>query len=218
MRNNRSYFLFFGLLLLLATEPLLADLPRRPALMMVAFTVVVAVGVFSFDRGSRVFRVGVGLAVVAVVSVAGYYATGHGTLRVIDLIATCCFCLLAIPVKLKRVMFDSGPVTQERIVGALSIYLLIGVLWTTLYALAQLTWPDSIHYGVGRVGEPMEQLLYFSFVTLTTLGYGDMSPVHPVVKTLAYVQAIVGQLYIAVMIADLVGRRIAALRIEVEFD
>lgn len=218
MRPRNSYFLFVGLILLLLVEPLLADFSRRAALIMLAFTTVVVAGVFSLDRGSRVFRVGVGLAVVAVFSAGAFYVTNRTEWRVVDLLATFGFCILAIPVKLRRVVFDSGPVTSERIVGALSIYLLLGVAWTMLYGLAQTVWPDAIHYGVDQVGEPMEQLLYFSFVTLTTLGYGDISPVHPVVKTLAYVEAVFGQLYIAVLIADLVGRRVAAMKVEVEFE
>ncbi len=51
--------------------------------------------------------------------------------------------------------------------------------------------------------------IYYSFVTLTTLGYGDVTPVHPVARTLAYLEAVIGQLFIAVLIAGLVGRRIA---------
>ena len=48
--------------------------------------------------------------------------------------------------------------------------------------------------------------LYYSFVTLTTLGYGDITPVHPVARMLSYLEAVIGQLYLAVLVASLVGR------------
>jgi hypothetical protein len=53
--------------------------------------------------------------------------------------------------------------------------------------------------------------MYYSFVTLTTLGYGDVTPVHPFARTLAYLEAVIGQLYVAVLVASLVGRHVAGL-------
>jgi hypothetical protein len=108
------------------------------------------------------------------------------------------------------VVIEPGAITLDRLVGAVCIYLLLGVVWTLLFALLELVAPGSFHYAGRQAGDPIEHLLYYSFVTLTTLGYGDVAPVHAVARTLAYLEAVVGQLYIALLIASLVGRYLAA--------
>ena len=75
-----------------------------------------------------------------------------------------------------------------------------------LFSVVALVEPVAFYYAGGETGDPVENLLYYSFVTLTTLGYGDITPIHPVARTLAYLEAVIGQLYIAVLIASLVGR------------
>jgi hypothetical protein len=84
--------------------------------------------------------------------------------------------------------------------------MLMGIAWAVCYLLVALGLDDSF---VGLSGVTVDELwprlLYFSFVTLTTLGYGDVSPVVPIAQALAYLEAIVGQLYIAILIAGLVG-------------
>ena len=100
---------------------------------------------------------------------------------------------------------------MNRVVGALCIYLLLGVLWAVLFAFVELVEPTAFLDRGREVGGPIEHFLYYSFVTLTTLGYGDITPVHPVARTLAYLEAVIGQLYIAVLIAGLVGRHVANL-------
>ena len=75
-----------------------------------------------------------------------------------------------------------------------------------LFGFLVIVEPAAVHYAGREVGDPVEHLLYYSFVTLTTLGYGDVTPVHAVARTLAYLEAVIGQLYIAVLIASLVGR------------
>jgi hypothetical protein len=89
------------------------------------------------------------------------------------------------------------------IVGGICIYLLIGILWTVLYGLVRTWNPDAI---VLREGA---SLFYFSFTTLTTLGYGDITPAVKLAQDLAIMEAITGQVYLAIFIARLVGLHIA---------
>ncbi len=212
MARRNFYFLFVGLLILLAAEPFLEGAPNSGALIQLAFTSVLVVGVFSLAADGRVFYLGLGLAVIGLVAAVGFYRTDSLVLRVVDLVAILCFCLLAIGVKMRQVVFVPGAVTMNRVVGALCIYLLIGVLWAILYGFVELVEPTAFLYAGREAGDPIEHVLYYSFVTLTTLGYGDMTPVHPVARTLAYLEAVIGQLYIAVLIAGLVGRHVANLR------
>lgn len=95
------------------------------------------------------------------------------------------------------------------IVGAMAIYLLLGLSWASLYALVLLLEPQAFH-GIGMVNgvSDFPDLLYFSYVTLTTLGYGDITPAIPLTRTLAYLEAIAGTFYLAIVVASLIGARL----------
>jgi len=106
-------------------------------------------------------------------------------------------------------VFRDGPVTAHRIRGAIVIYLLLGVMWAFTYQLAALTIPEAFRMPEpltgGATGKLRQELTYFSVVTLTTTGYGDITAVHPVVRTLVMLEALVGQLYPAIVLAWLVS-------------
>jgi hypothetical protein len=100
--------------------------------------------------------------------------------------------------------------TNQLIFAALCMYLLMGLLWSFIYTLLFAIDPESIrlasvvHSEEGG-GDVFSEMYYFSFVTLTTLGYGDILPVSQLARSLATMEAILGQLYLAVVIASLVG-------------
>ncbi|MHC4239302.1 MAG: potassium channel family protein [Planctomycetota bacterium] len=100
-------------------------------------------------------------------------------------------------------MFRAHRVTPDMIVGGICIYLLIGILWNVLFELVLIWYPDAIALREGA------SLFYFSFTTLTTLGYGDIVPVSKFAQVLANMEAITGQVYLAIFIARLVGLHIA---------
>jgi voltage-gated potassium channel len=202
-------YLFAGLLILLLAEPFLGGLPKSGALIQLAFTTMMVVGVFSLNGEGLAFRLGVALAGVGLVAGVGYYATDSRLLRIVDLAAILGFCLIAIVVMFRQVVMMPGTVTINRLMGALCLYLLLGVSWAILFNFVGFADPGAFDHGGRSVGDAIEGMLYFSFVTLTTLGYGDVSPLHPVARTLAYLEAVVGQLYVAVLIASLVSRRFA---------
>lgn len=106
-------------------------------------------------------------------------------------------------------VFREGPVTSHRIYGAIVVYLLIGALWALLYQVVALTLPQAFRLPEAMAGgdpDALQRLMtYFSFITLTTTGYGDITPVHPVARTLAMCEALVGQLYPAITLARLVS-------------
>ena len=87
------------------------------------------------------------------------------------------------------------------------MYLLIGLIWAVLYTLIQLTFAGSFT-NISSNNEWFSlfpDFIYFSFVTITTLGFGDISPVLPISRFLVYFEAIVGQFYLAILVASLVG-------------
>lgn len=111
---------------------------------------------------------------------------------------------------LRRVL-RSNSVTGETIAGGICVYLLIGVLWSTVYGVIDSVIPGSFPEKVAASSEMVRahgsttEYLYFSFVTLTTLGYGDITPLNRPVKMLAALEAVMGQLYIAILVAWLVA-------------
>ena len=98
--------------------------------------------------------------------------------------------------------------------GALSVFLLVGVLWQLLYQTADLVFPDAFAGLSGEPGVRLTQLFYFSFVTLTTLGYGDITPTRPETMSLVTVEAVVGQAYLVVVVAYLVARLVSERGVE----
>jgi hypothetical protein len=106
--------------------------------------------------------------------------------------------------------FRPGPISLHRVMGGVAGYLLIGLTWAFGYKLLIEERPDAIHFlesfaGIGLpTGEP-SRLIAFSFSVLTSVSYGDVYPVHRIARSLATAEALIGQLYPAILIATLVG-------------
>jgi hypothetical protein len=104
---------------------------------------------------------------------------------------------------------SEGFVTSERIFAALSVYLLVGIVCGLLFCIFVEQWPGSFSFqGSSFVGSKQNILahtVYFSFVTLGTLGYGDIIPVSGPARALAVIEALVGQMYLVVIVARLVS-------------
>ncbi len=117
--------------------------------------------------------------------------------------------LLAMVYVLYQQVAQEGPVSAHRIRGAIALYLLIAMLFAFLYGLAEEVSPGAFSMpGSGTGGTSVsargEAFYYFSVVTLTTVGFGDITPIHPFVRSLAMLEALIGQLYPAILIARLV--------------
>jgi hypothetical protein len=112
-----------------------------------------------------------------------------------------------------KTVFQLAEVTTDAVAGSLCGYLLVGVAFGHAYSLVELLRPGSFLAGELTAtgpdpGRAHSALTYFSFVTLTTVGYGDIVPASGLARGLANVEAIVGQFYLAVVIADLIGKKV----------
>jgi len=112
------------------------------------------------------------------------------------------------------VVFRQGPISWNRIQGGIAAYLLLGLAWAYAYQLAEEIRPGAMHFGSppGDRYQLTGKLVYFSFVTLTTVGYGDITAVHPLARSLATAEALVGQLFPTILIATLVTLAMQARR------
>jgi len=206
---HRYAVLFYTLLLTLGAAPLLAALHFRADLLQIflAFSLLVAVLDVSGDRWRMVLivlaSVVVGLRVAPVSTVGAELA--NGALFVGSILA-----LLA-TASAVRFAVRTQAINAEQIYAALSAYLLAGLFFGVLHWAIAIAWPGSLAEA-GATGTPasipLSTAIYYSFVTLATLGYGDVIPRTDVARGLAVLEAVGGQLYIAVTIARLVGSQV----------
>ena len=139
------------------------------------------------------------------------FASSQGSSALETALRLACLSILVF-MTLKRTL-RPGPVTLYRVMGGIAGYLLIGFAWTFAYQLVEHQAPGAFHFASGIVdvsSRQPSQLIYFSFVTLTTVGYGDVYPVHPAARSLAIAEALVGELYLAILISSLVGMALQA--------
>jgi voltage-gated potassium channel len=200
--------LFYTLLFTLAAAPLLTALRFDADLLQIflAFNLLVAL-LDVPGQGCRVLlmlvaAVSVGLR-VAPASAVGVGVT-TGALAVASVLA-----LLA-AASAARFAMRAQVINAEQIYAALSVYLLAGLFFGLLHWTIELTWPGS--FGAAGASSParfpLSTAIYFSFVTLATLGYGDVVPTTEVARGVAVLEAVGGQLYVAVTIARLVGTQL----------
>jgi len=201
------------LLALFVGAPLMAIGSVGPLPFDVFFTSLMLSGVIAFSRRRWL---------AAAISVIGFviltlrwtsYGKENGALSLWDNVLSMLLVGILTGLVLEHV-FRAGPITGDRIRGAIAAYLLLGLVWAFAYALVDRAFPGAIDlkHAVVLAQHKMQTFAYFSFVTLTTLGYGDITPVHPVARVLAAGEALVGQLYPAILIGRLVSLQITARR------
>jgi hypothetical protein len=199
--------------LLFATQLLgpVIDSPLVRLLTALLFSLFLVAGVFSLSSHPAV-RVLAGLLVLAAI-VLRWLRLAMPTPAVIamGLAVSLLFMVFLTLSCIGRVFRDDQAVTAERVTGAVAVYLLFGLTWAYLYGLIDLLLPGSFNLpSATDFTDPTHQgsFTYFSFITLTTLGYGDITPVHPVARMCVAVQALFGQLYPATLLARLVSLEI----------
>ena len=171
-----------------------------------AFSVInIVVGIYGFKSTEKWFHTvtGIVVSVTAIGIIGVVLELLH--LYYLHLILLFCFYLWAIWLAGKQVLF-TGAVDANRIVGAICIYLLMGLIWTLMYLFLAQAMPGAFN-GVEQQlwYDNFADVAYYSYVTLTTLGYGDISPVAPIARFLVYMEAIVGVFYMAILVASLIG-------------
>ncbi len=108
-----------------------------------------------------------------------------------------------------RALFAPGPITLHRIIGAVVLYLMIALAFAMSYRLICDIIPNGLQgTAAGGELELFSSIVYFSLVTLTSTGYGDILPIHPVVRSLANLESIIGQIFPVTLIAALVAQHL----------
>ena len=214
MGNMNFFYLLGALLVLLLGTPLAHDfgLGGEPMVRVILFSLLLAVGVWSLRGGRRHFKLGMAFVVAGIVFSVLAANLELVVFRYCSMLALLGFLMVAISFTLRHVIFGTE-MNLNRLVGAICVFLLLGIIWSFAYALLELVAPGSFTgFSPGHGPGQDSSWLYFSFVTLTTLGYGDITPVSAMARSLAFMQAIAGQFYVAVLVAGLVSAYISHRR------
>jgi uncharacterized membrane protein len=156
--------------------------------------------------------------VLAVVSISlgwGAYWSNNEHLAVVANVLKILFFLI-VAGSILTYVFNAKKITRETVAGAICVYLIMGTMWADVYRIMEIVRPGTFPPYETVTGEIItdphlrsSQFHYFSFVTLSTLGYGDITPNTRAAQSLASMEAIIGQLFLAVLIARLVGQQVS---------
>jgi hypothetical protein len=201
--RHRMLFLFVALLATIGIEPVLeaADIRVRALESVLALSILAALAGSWGHRPSRVVSAGVGLALAVWLalhvlhfgrsaSLAPAVLSGAGLLTAGTILAS---------------VFGARRVDAEHVAGALNAYLLIGIAFGGFYATLESLTPGTLRGATLGASPELDDAVYFSFVTMATLGYGDLVPATRAARALAVLEAVFGQLYLAVLVARLVS-------------
>ena len=203
--------LLISLGLMLILVPLSGPLPL---LFTVLGSLVLLSGMLAVMR-DRSFRMLAGIALLICLPLrwaAHFWGGQHPVLILLSHTAVGTYFMILAVAVLVRVIAHPR-VTRQTVIGAICGYLLIGYIFTFGYSVLTCLTPDAIAVSgqslgterAGSIEQHIGELAYFSFITLTTVGYGDIAPVSPVARSMAILEALAGQLYLAAFVARLVG-------------
>ncbi len=212
MDKNNFFWLLLALLIFLVLVPVANDLAvaSEPIMRAMAFSCLVLIGIWSLRGSGRPFSVGMAFVIAGIVFNVLALELSSSVYLYASFAALFGFLLTAITFTLKQVAVGTD-ISPNRLVGAVCVYLLLGVIWAVAYTILEMVSPGSFGGFVPLQGRGWDnEWLYFSFVTMTTLGYGDLLPLSATARALAYMQAVFGQLYVAILVAGLVSAYISA--------
>jgi len=199
-----SYLTLFVFLLgTILVQPLFTRTVGGRALLSATFSLLLVLGLWAVGRTAWWRGIGLAIALPALVFRWVAFVRPDGAIEIAAAVLSALFCLYVAVVFVSDVLREPE-VGTEQIFGASCAYILIGLMWAFCYAAADMLQPGAFN-GHDAASSGFSDFIYFSFITLTTLGYGDMTPASPMARMLAVLEGIIGQLYIAILIARLVG-------------
>ena len=210
VRGNFAYLLTSMLGFLLVTA-ILAQYPAigGDQILMFVIEATLIVGIWSLVRQRFWFMAGVVLIAIGAMNIILDAIFNHSWAPYINLIVALLFYLFTTVIAF-RSLLTGNRINLNMIMGSICVYILVGISWSIFYFFVSVIHPGAFN-GVTETGAKQQftDLLYYSFVTLSTLGYGDITPVTPIARTLAYIEALFGQFYIAILVASFVGMHIS---------
>lgn len=207
---RRHLWLLISLLVIFIVSPFVVPFYYGPTILNVIAAMVLLSATYAVSRRRSFLIVALSLSVFSIAMTFWLAAAPthwliiicHGSLAIL---------IIFFVVTILSYVLGSGKVTWDKIYGAICAYLLLGYAWTFAYSVIETVEPGSFttlsNMPSDLVGRVM-QFRYFSFVTLATVGYGDIVPHTPMARTVALLEAMLGQFYLVALVGRLVGLHI----------
>jgi voltage-gated potassium channel Kch len=205
-RFMKLLVLLLGMLVLV---PLLEEIFQVQALGEFFFSAVIGYAAYSCNRNRRLLAAAVALGVPAIASM---WLKRFGQSKWLSVSGDLCgmaFVALIV-VAILVFIFQQEDINADTIAGAIVAYLLMALMWSLVYGVVEALHPGSFQFPPGTSHSGQEVFTYFSFATITTVGYGDIVPLTLVARSFSNLESIVGQLYLVILVAWLVGMYVSA--------
>ncbi len=207
IRIGRFLFLFLSIMLMMVLRPILGGFIRFTILTDIHFTAILISSLWAISEKRGVFLMALSMAIPAMVLGWVPYLAELPFFRILSRVFLAIFfgvMLISLLSHIRR----AKEVTADLIMGAASTYFLLGLLWGFIFFFIETFSPGSFRLE-GSSADIESQLIYYSFVTLATVGYGDITATGLIARSYSVLEAIIGQLYLTVLVAGLVGLHIS---------
>ena len=202
--KDRFLFLIVFIVTLIVLGPFIEGFVRLRFFMNLFFSIIFIVTIYAVSQKILHIIIAAILVIPALLAVWTPDIPMHNTLLTIGY--TCGLVVFAFAViSILKYLFTEETVTRQTISAAVAVYLLLALMWSFIYRLIENLYPGSFAVAHDKLQEAPNIYLYFSMVTITTLGYGDISPTGSQAVSLSVLEAITGQIYLVVVVAWFVG-------------
>jgi len=209
VEQYRFIYLFAALLLTIIVAPIIRDFKFLKIAFDIFLSMIFISGCFAVSRSRYVPWIAIVLSIPMILSVwIGYFG---GDIPRMNLVGDICGILYfgLVAAVILGYIFSTKHVSSDVIIAALVVYLLFGIMWGFSYQVIELIQPGSFRTPDEFFGQGGTGFMYYSFITLTTIGYGDVTPIAGIAQSFSQLEGIVGQSYMAVLVARLVGLHVA---------
>lgn len=215
-QENNFVYLFFSLLIFLFSAAIMSEFPGSTG--QDIFSIVTVLMLLLSIKSLKTEKTWIWSVYILVVSFVILTISGkmfdHQLNVYLSLLILLMFFIGSFSSAAKQVLFV-GDIDGNKIIGSLSLYILLGLIWAVIYLLLLVMDPTAFS-GIDTTNwqQSFSRVAYYSFVTLTTLGYGDILPTNHVAEFFVYLEAIIGVFYIAIIVSSLISLRLSALEKE----
>ncbi|MDH3555318.1 MAG: potassium channel family protein [Deltaproteobacteria bacterium] len=202
--KERFLSLLIFIIAMLIVGPLFEEFVGLKILIDILWSAIFVSAIYAVSQKKRHIVIAVLLALPMLGSIWSKYFFQHKALLVVGSLCGAAFFLFAV-IQMLIFIYSHKEVTRDLIVGAAVVYLFMALMWTFIFVVVEILHPGSFSIPEGQDIGATQSFLYYSFVTITTLGYGDITPVTRLARSLCVLEAVIGQLYLVVQVAWLVG-------------
>lgn len=215
-KQNNFIYLFFSLIILLFSSAVVVEFPGSLGNDVFSFVILLMLVVSHksvHTDATWKWTTYTVIAIFILLTILTKFITHEFSVYLI-LLTLLVFFVSAFMTAVKQVLFV-GDIDTHKIIGSLTLYILLGLIWAVIYLLILAMDPQAFSgIEAGNWQQMFSRVAYYSFVTLTTLGYGDILPTNHIAEFFVYMEAIVGVFYMAIIVSSLISLRMAAIEEE----